>query len=166
MVLPDNWGIDSSLIVLFNEAHRRIPVQYGRSIFRGGDVQAKRRILYTITNKFSWYDTPNLRILYCLSTRDYRYLFASKVVLLEYARMLVTLFTLHHHVLGTSVHIGAIFTFFYALVVFNQQQLAENLQRNGGFVLGIRPGKPTQDYLNRVIVRITWGEPYFLVSLL
>ena len=55
-----------------------------------------------------------------------------------------------------------IFTFFYTLVVFNQQNLAENLQRNGGFVLGIRPGKPTQDYLNRVIVRITMGGALFL----
>ena len=55
-----------------------------------------------------------------------------------------------------------VFTFFYTLVVFQQQNLAENLQRNGGFVLGIRPGKPTQDYLNRVIVRITMGGALFL----
>ena len=55
-----------------------------------------------------------------------------------------------------------IFTFFYTLVVFNQQNLAENLQRNGGFVLGIRPGRPTQEYLNRVIVRITMGGALFL----
>ena len=54
------------------------------------------------------------------------------------------------------------FTFFYTLVVFNQQNLAENLQRNGGFVLGIRPGRPTQDYLNRVIIRITMGGAIFL----
>jgi preprotein translocase subunit SecY len=56
----------------------------------------------------------------------------------------------------------AMFTFFYTLVVFNQQQLAENLQRNGGFVLGIRPGRPTQEYLNRVIVRLTVGGALFL----
>ena len=55
-----------------------------------------------------------------------------------------------------------LFTFFYTLVIFNQQNLAENLQRNGGFVLGIRPGKPTQDYLNRVIVRLTLGGAIFL----
>jgi len=55
-----------------------------------------------------------------------------------------------------------IFTFFYTLVVFQQQQLAENLQKNGGFVPGIRPGVPTQQYLNRVILRITWGGALFL----
>jgi preprotein translocase subunit SecY len=55
-----------------------------------------------------------------------------------------------------------VFTFFYTLVVFQQQQLAENLQKNGGFVPGIRPGVPTQQYLNRVILRITWGGALFL----
>jgi preprotein translocase subunit SecY len=55
-----------------------------------------------------------------------------------------------------------IFTFFYTMVVFQQQNLAEGLQRNGGFVLGIRPGRPTQEFLNRVIVRITLGGALFL----
>jgi len=55
-----------------------------------------------------------------------------------------------------------IFTFFYTLIIFQQQKLAENLQRNGGFIPGIRPGRPTQDYLNRVIIRITWGGALFL----
>ena len=54
------------------------------------------------------------------------------------------------------------FTFFYTLVVFQQQNLAENLQKNGGFIPGIRPGQPTQEYLNRVILRITWGGALFL----
>ena len=55
-----------------------------------------------------------------------------------------------------------IFTFFYTLVIFQQQNLAESLQRNSGFIPGIRPGRPTQEYLNRVIVRITWGGAVFL----
>ena len=54
------------------------------------------------------------------------------------------------------------FTFFYTIIVFQQQNLADNLQKSSGFVPGIRPGKPTQDYLNRVIVRITWGGAIFL----
>ena len=55
-----------------------------------------------------------------------------------------------------------VFTFFYTLVIFQQQNLADNLQRNGGFIPGIRPGNPTQEYLNRVILRITWGGAIFL----
>jgi preprotein translocase subunit SecY len=55
-----------------------------------------------------------------------------------------------------------VFTFFYTLVVFGQQNLAENLQRQGGFVPGIRPGRPTEEYINRVLLRITWGGAFFL----
>ena len=54
------------------------------------------------------------------------------------------------------------FAFFYTLVIFQQQNLAENLQRQGGFVPGIRPGRPTQDYIMRVLVRITWAGAIFL----
>ena len=55
-----------------------------------------------------------------------------------------------------------VFTFFYTLVVFQQQNLAENLQRQGGFIPGIRPGRPTSEYINRVLLRITWGGAFFL----
>ena len=55
-----------------------------------------------------------------------------------------------------------IFTFFYTLITFQQQNLAENLQKSGGFVTGIRPGRPTQDYLNQVIFRLTFGGALFL----
>ena len=55
-----------------------------------------------------------------------------------------------------------IFTFFYTLITFQQQNLAENLQKQGGFVPGIRPGRPTQDYINRVLFRITFAGALFL----
>ena len=55
-----------------------------------------------------------------------------------------------------------IFTFFYTMVVFQQQNLAENLQRQGGFIPGIRPGRPTQEYITRVLIRITWAGAIFL----
>jgi preprotein translocase subunit SecY len=54
------------------------------------------------------------------------------------------------------------FTFFYTLVIFQQQNLAENLQKQGGFIPGIRPGRPTQEYIMRVLVRITWAGAIFL----
>ena len=47
------------------------------------------------------------------------------------------------------------FTFFYALVIFQQQNIAENLQRQNGFIPGIRPGRPTHQYLSAVLMRIT-----------
>jgi len=54
------------------------------------------------------------------------------------------------------------FTFFYTMVVFQQQNLPETLQKQGGFIPGVRPGRPTADYLTRVITRITWGGALFL----
>src|SRR6266851_2354986 len=54
------------------------------------------------------------------------------------------------------------FTFFYALVIFQQQNIAENLQRQNGFIPGIRPGRPTAQYLSGVLVRITVAGALFL----
>ena len=47
------------------------------------------------------------------------------------------------------------FSFFYTAVVFNPEETAENLKKNGGFIPGIRPGKRTSDYLDYVLTRIT-----------
>lgn len=53
-------------------------------------------------------------------------------------------------------------TFFYTMVIFQQQNLADNLQKHGGFIPGIRPGRPTAEYLNKVLFRITWLGAVFL----
>jgi preprotein translocase subunit SecY len=54
------------------------------------------------------------------------------------------------------------FTFFYAVVLFQQQNIHENLQRQGGFIPGIRPGPPTARYLYSVLMRITLAGAVFL----
>ncbi len=154
-----------ALIVTFNEAHRRIPVQYGRSIFRGGRMYRQSGATYL-----------PLRIN---SAGMIPLIFAFSIVILP--GTVATYLATNTGWVGDSANFFAelllpskplywllvfvlvvMFTFFYTLVLFNQQNLAENLQRNGGFVLGIRPGRPTQDYLNRVILRITMGGAIFL----
>jgi preprotein translocase subunit SecY len=56
------------------------------------------------------------------------------------------------------------FAFFYTAVVFNPEETAENLKKNGGFIPGIRPGKNTQNYLDYVLTRITvLGAAYITV---
>ena len=47
------------------------------------------------------------------------------------------------------------FTYFYTSIVFNSKEIAENLQKQGGFIEGIRPGKKTEEYLNRTVNRLT-----------
>jgi len=54
------------------------------------------------------------------------------------------------------------FTFFYTFVQYNPQQMAENMKKNGGYIPGIRPGKPTATYLTRVITRLTLAGSIFL----
>ncbi|PDW00690.1 preprotein translocase subunit SecY [Candidatus Chloroploca asiatica] len=54
------------------------------------------------------------------------------------------------------------FTYFYTMVLFQQQDIPDNLQRNGGFIPGIRPGKNTEIYLKRVLNRITLAGALFL----
>lgn len=55
-----------------------------------------------------------------------------------------------------------VFTYFYTAVVFDPFKIAENLQKQGGFIPGIRPGTATAEYLGRVINRITLGGALFL----
>lgn len=63
-----------------------------------------------------------------------------------------------------SFYVGLIvfFCFFYTAVVFNPGDIAENLKKNGGYVPGIRPGKNTADYIDKVLSRITFGGALYL----
>lgn len=54
------------------------------------------------------------------------------------------------------------FTYFYTAITFNPQELADNIKKYGGFILGVRPGKPTADYLEKVISRLTFVGATFL----
>ena len=54
------------------------------------------------------------------------------------------------------------FTYFYTAVTFNPRDVAENMQKYGGFIPGLRPGKPTSDYIDRVLTRLTLAGALFL----
>lgn len=54
------------------------------------------------------------------------------------------------------------FTYFYTAVTFNPSDVAENLKKNGGFIPGLRPGKPTAEYLDKIMTRITLAGAVFL----
>ncbi len=57
-----------------------------------------------------------------------------------------------------------LFTFFYSIIQFNPIEIANNLKKNGGFIPGIRPGKPTSDYISKVLNRVTWFGGMFLAA--
>ena len=154
-------------IVVFNEAQRRIPVQYGRSVFRGGRMYRQSGATHLPLRVNSAGMIPLIFAFSIMvlpgTVANFIYNPSSSGFVSRFAGFVVT--TLAPTSLWYWVMVFVlvvVFTFFYTLIVFQQQQLAENLQKNGGFVPGIRPGAPTQQYLNRVILRITWGGALFL----
>ena len=56
------------------------------------------------------------------------------------------------------------FTFFYSIIQFNPVEIANNMKKNGGFIPGLRPGKPTSDYISKVLNRVTWFGGFFLAA--
>ncbi len=155
------------LIVFFNEAQRRIPVQYGRSVFRGGRMYRQAGSSYIPLRVNSAGMIPLIFAFSLLILPAYLANFfvnpGSSSVGAEIANFFANSLGPASLFYWIAVFLLVVlFTFFYTLVVFNQQNLAENLQKNGGFVPGIRPGRPTHEYLMRVLVRITWGGALFL----
>jgi preprotein translocase subunit SecY len=66
--------------------------------------------------------------------------------------------------IGAVIYVALIiaFTYFYAFVQVNPEQMADNLKKQGGYIPGIRPGKSTQEYLTRVLYRLTFVGSIFL----
>ena len=53
------------------------------------------------------------------------------------------------------------FTYFYTAITFNPQEIADNIRKYGGFITGVRPGKPTVDYLEKIITTLTFIGAFF-----
>ena len=165
------------VIVLFNEAQRRVPVQYGRSVFRGGKMQRQSGATFLPLRVNSAGMIPLIFafsiIILPATVASYFRNPLSDNLFSKLARFMSNALSPQNTLGGRFPEdfpwywiavflLVVVFTFFYTMIIFQQQNLAENLQRNGGFIPGIRPGRPTQEYLNRVIVRITWGGALFL----
>jgi preprotein translocase subunit SecY len=98
------------------------------------------------------------------------------MTLVQFPGMLMQFFTSKEGMAGYDAVMGAdkplylvlfallifFFTFFYSQVTFNPVDVSKNLQQNGGFIPGIRAGKPTSDYLQKILVRVTLFGAIFL----
>ncbi|MEE9401308.1 MAG: preprotein translocase subunit SecY [Dehalococcoidia bacterium] len=146
-------------IVFVNEAVRRIPVQYSRSLFRGGRMYRQSGGTHIPLRVNSAGMIP-LIFAYAIL------MFPSAVASYFGATFVQDLLGVDGYIYWVLLFLLVVgFTFFYTIVIFQQQNLAETLQRQGGFVPGIRPGRPTGEFLNRVIIRITWGGSFFLAAI-
>jgi preprotein translocase subunit SecY len=154
------------LIVIFTEAHRRVPVQYARSIFRGGRMYRQSGTTHIPLRVNSAGMIP---LIFSMSIMLFPGIVASYFDTGSgVAHSIVQWFSPN-----TELPLGAFywvmyfvlsvaFTFFYTIITYQQQDLPGTLQRQGGFIPGIRPGKNTDQYLNGVINRITWAGALFL----
>jgi len=154
------------LIVIFTEAHRRVPVQYARSIFRGGKMYRQSGTTHIPLRVNS---SGMIPLIFSMSLMLFPGIVASYFDTGSgFAHSIVQWFSPN-----TDLPIGAFywvmyfilsvaFTFFYTIITYQQQDLPGTLQRQGGFIPGIRPGKNTEVYLNGVINRITWAGALFL----
>jgi len=152
------------VIIFVQEGQRRIPIQYanrvrGHRIYQGGSTFLPLRVnmsgvipiifaisillfplqiaTYFQASAVTWVKDISTGIISVLDTRGPLYL------------SLYFLLTLG-------------FGFFYTFIVFKPDETANNLRKSGGFIPGIRPGQPTEDYLRRVAFRITLAGATFI----
>ena len=152
-------------IIVFTEAQRRVPVQYARSLYRGGRVYRQSggthipiRVnsggMIPIIFAMSFMLMPGIIAGFFVSSDLSNPNFANSVV--DLFSSTGWFYWIMYFFLVVAL------TFFYTTVIFQQQNLAETLQRQGAFIPGIRPGKTTHQYLSRLSNRITWGGALFL----
>jgi preprotein translocase subunit SecY len=153
------------LIVVFVEAHRRIPVQYARSTFRSGRMYRQSGSTYIplrvntagmipLIFAIALMQLPGTVATYFMNPAGQAPNFWNSVYNLFQSS------TALYQGLYFLLVVG--FTLFYTMVIFEQMNLPQTLQQQGGFIPGVRPGKTTADYLNGIIRRITFGGALFL----
>jgi preprotein translocase subunit SecY len=157
-------------IVLFNEAHRRIPVQYARTSFRGGrmyrqtggthiPLKVNAAGMIPLIFSMSLVVFPGMIANFFMNPTGTSPNFWNAIYNIFNPNTALPL-GIVYWVLYFLLTIVA--SFFYTMVIFQQQDLPGTLQRQGGFVPGIRPGKNTESFLNNVINRITLAGSLFL----
>jgi preprotein translocase subunit SecY len=151
-------------IIYIQEGQRRIPVQYasrvrGRRMYQGGQTFLPLRVN----------QAGVIPIIFAVSILLFpqqiaSYFTTSTVgIVAGIANGIVSFFntrSITYVLLYFLLTVG--FTYFYTAFTFKPDETAEQLRKNGGFIPGIRPGRPTQDYLARVVFRITVAGALFL----
>jgi preprotein translocase subunit SecY len=150
-------------VVFINEGQRKIPVNYakqvrGTRIFGGGTTHLPLRVnmagVIPIIFAISLVMVPPMIAQFFIS--------AKAEWLKETAMFVIRIFNnqAFYGILYFLLVFG--FTYFYTSVIFNPHKVADNLQKNGGFIPGIRPGKETEGYLTSIVGRINLVGASFL----
>lgn len=144
------------LIVFFNEAERRIPVQYakitrGRKMYGGQSTNIPIKVMMAGV----------MPIIFAVSLMAFPstlgQMFGKDAASGGFWGGFISFFSpgnVFYSILYFILIVA--FTFFYTEIQFNPIEVANNIKNNGGFVPGIRPGKPTSEFIAKVLHRITW----------
>ncbi len=151
-------------VVLVTEAQRNVAVSYakrirGDKLFGGVNTHLPLRLN----------QAGVIPIIFAISVMLFPamiaqfFVNAKSAVIANYAQKIIDLFNSQGLFYGITYFVLVVaFTYFYTAVVFNPDEVAENIQKNGGFIPGLRPGKQTADYLYSVLNRITLPGSIFL----
>jgi preprotein translocase subunit SecY len=153
-----------SVIVYIQEGQRRIPIQYasrvrGRRMYQGGQTFLPLRVN----------QAGVIPIIFAISillfpSQIASYFQNSEVAIVaDISRWIVSVFNPQNPIYVLMYFLLTVgFTYFYTAFTFKPDETAEQLRKNGGFIPGIRPGRPTADYLAKVVTRITVAGALFL----
>ncbi|MBT6691288.1 preprotein translocase subunit SecY [Candidatus Parcubacteria bacterium] len=152
-----------AVIVLITEGTRNIPVSYARHMVGQKSVGGVKTHLPLRVNQ-----AGVIPIIFAISVILFPPMVAqfferSEVVWIATSAVWVKDIFANQIFYGVFYFIMVVlFTYFYTSVIFKPQQIADNLQKQGGFIPGIRPGRHTADYLGRVVNRIIFAGAIFL----
>jgi len=157
LVLVAMVGVTAS-VILVTQGQRRIPVQYarrvvGRKVYGGQNTHIPLRVntsgVIPIIFAQSFIMFPSTLALYFPNSDFIQGIAAN----LRFG-------TLIHSILYGGIII--FFAYFYTAIMFNPTDLADNMKKHGGFIPGIRPGKRTAEYIDRILTHITLPGAIFL----
>lgn len=142
-------------IVLVQEGQRRIPVQYakrvvGRRMYGGQSTHIPLKVN----------QAGVIPVIFASSVLTFPLTIAQFIPAVGGINRWIGYGTFGYNFLYAVMVI--FFTYFYTAVTFNPQDIADNMRKNGGFIPGLRPGRPTAEYLERVMTRITLPGAFFL----
>ena len=154
------------MIIKFTEVHRRIPIIYAKTVWEEKSdfpIKVNQAGMIPIIFSISIITFPAIlgQILSNTSGGN-----ASRVW-----EILVTYFSLDNpswYFIGIYFLLVLAFSFFYVSITFNTEQVAENIQKRGGYIPGIRPGEDTANYLQKVSNHLNffWGSFLALIAVL
>jgi preprotein translocase subunit SecY len=146
-------------IVFVQEGQRRIPVQYakrviGRRMSQGGQTYLPLRVNMAGV----------IPVIFAASIMAFPPT-VGQLINKPWARDLSAFFAPNDwpYVVGETIFI-ILFTYFYTAVTFNPVDQADNLKKYGGFIPGVRPGRPTAEFLDRILARLTFPGALFLAA--